>query len=156
MRSAATFKITVLFALAFCLTFAALLSSGCGEEPGTLNSGSVSSASSSSSTSSGGLPQIPGAFEPDFDIAAPIEPGTPLFIDYDGEADVTYQWYKGGEPIEGETESTFTPDEPGVYSVVISSDGYEDTTIGLFTVGEPSGSSVSSGGSESRRCGCYR
>ena len=65
-----------------------------------------------------------------------ITTGMELTASYDGDETVTfaYQWYKDGEAIEGATESKYTPDESGSYTVTVSAEGYQSKTSDPVTV----------------------
>ena len=51
--------------------------------------------------------------------------GKELKAVYHGSETVTYQWYKGEDPITGETKTTFTPTAAGTYGIEVSAEGYE-------------------------------
>ena len=57
-----------------------------------------------------------------------------LTADYNGDEDVTYQWNKDGEAIDGKTEKNFTPDEAGEYTVTVSVQGFEDKESIAITI----------------------
>jgi uncharacterized repeat protein (TIGR02543 family) len=82
-------------------------------------------------------PPLPGTIEFDFDISGEITAGTELSVTYTGDEDVTFQWYKDGEPIPGATDYNFMPDEAGVYTVTITAEGHAPKTSDPITVTGP-------------------
>jgi len=62
--------------------------------------------------------------------------GMELVAGYDGDENVTYQWYKDGVPVDGATENTYTPEEAGVYTVVVSAEGYNSKASDPITVSD--------------------
>jgi hypothetical protein len=57
-----------------------------------------------------------------------VTTGTELTAAYDGDEEVTYQWYKDGKAIDGATTDKFTPSEAGTYTVTVSVEGYTSKT----------------------------
>jgi hypothetical protein len=53
--------------------------------------------------------------------------GFEITAKYTGSESVTYKWEKGGEAVSGGSNGKFTPEEPGVYAVSVSADGYSNT-----------------------------
>jgi len=74
-------------------------------------------------TGSGGTPKV------GTELSANYEPG-----ENENEDDVTYQWYKDGEPIEDATDSTYTPDEAGSYTVAVKVGDSNPKMSGPITV----------------------
>ncbi len=90
--------------------------------------------------------------------SGPVAVGTQLIAHYtEGDkpqsetTEVTFQWKKGSTnitvPPSGEFNlSTYTPDSPGEYSVVVSAAGYQSKTSNIVVVtaveGEPPGSNI--------------
>ena len=60
--------------------------------------------------------------------------GDEILASYSGSEAVNFQWSKDGIAIPGATLATYTPLEPGVYTVTISIDGYESKTSEPVTV----------------------
>ena len=56
--------------------------------------------------------------------AGPVSIGQELTANYDGGVNVSYQWRLNGSPINSATETTYTPDSAGTYTVIISATGY--------------------------------
>jgi len=52
----------------------------------------------------------------------------PLYANYSGDEDVTYQWYKDGVEIPSATEHTYTPITDGIYTVTVSAPGCQSKT----------------------------
>jgi len=81
------------------------------------------------------IPDLTGtvSISPDTDVTI----NTELTADYDGDEDVSYQWNKDGVAITDATESTYTPTEPGSYTVTVSAEGYNPQTSAAVTVTLP-------------------
>jgi len=60
--------------------------------------------------------------------------GMELTATYSGTETVSYQWKKGGTAIDDETETTYTPDTAGSYTVTISATDYISKTSAAVTV----------------------
>jgi hypothetical protein len=65
--------------------------------------------------------------------------GTELAAEYTGSEAVAYQWNRNGTPVPGETGVTYTPAEPGNYTVTVSLAGYTSQTSSPVTVAEITG-----------------
>jgi uncharacterized repeat protein (TIGR02543 family) len=63
-----------------------------------------------------------------------ITTGTKLTATYDGDEDVTYQWNRDGEAIDGKTEEEYTPEEAGSYTVTIHAANYKRKTSDAVNV----------------------
>jgi hypothetical protein len=63
-----------------------------------------------------------------------ITTGMLLTASYDGDEDVNYQWKKDGTVIPGATNSTYTPEEAGNYTVTVSAAGYNSKTSAPIVV----------------------
>ena len=67
-------------------------------------------------------------------LEAEISVGDEIIASYSGSEAVSFQWSKDGVAIAGATLATYTPLEPGVYTVTISVPGYESKTSAPVTV----------------------
>jgi photosystem II stability/assembly factor-like uncharacterized protein len=68
--------------------------------------------------------------------------GSPMYASYnDGNETVTFQWKMGGSNVGAastDNPNTYTPEEPGSYTVTVSAEGYKSKTSAAVTVtGEP-------------------
>jgi hypothetical protein len=63
--------------------------------------------------------------------------GEELEASYSGEETVSYQWSKDGEAIADATDTTFTPEEAGSYTVTVSAEGYRSKTSASVAVSLP-------------------
>ena len=65
-----------------------------------------------------------------------VTTGMQLTANYSGNEAVTYQWYKDGAAIRGETNRTFTPNETGNYTVMVSTGANNSKTSAAVSVSE--------------------
>jgi len=66
-----------------------------------------------------------------------VNTGTALTAEYSGTETVSYQWKLNGTNVSAElsgTSKTFTPGEPGVYTVTVSASAYKNKTSAPVTV----------------------
>jgi hypothetical protein len=66
--------------------------------------------------------------------AATAEVGATLYAVYSGTETVSYQWYKNGTAISGQTGGSYTPTEAGSYAVAVSASGYQNKTSDAVAV----------------------
>ncbi|GHV75517.1 hypothetical protein AGMMS49942_03380 [Spirochaetia bacterium] len=109
------------------------------DDPDTLNS-SVSTSGDPDTLNS----PVPISGDPELSGAITIKDGTnpvtssytdtPLTAVYTGDEGVTFQWNKGGTPIDGKTGTAYTPDKWGSYTVTVSLDGYPSKTSAAVAV----------------------
>jgi uncharacterized protein with FMN-binding domain len=111
------FALAVIFALAFI---------GCPTDP------------EDGPTGPGGLPDLGGKISftviDDPTKVTGYTTGDELSVSYNGTETISYQWYKDGEAIDGETGQRYTPIEAGTYTVTISAAGYNPKTSDPITV----------------------
>jgi hypothetical protein len=69
--------------------------------------------------------------------AAAATTGDTLYAVYSGTGGVAYQWNRDGAAISGETGVTYTPSEPGLYTVTVSASGYQSKTSAAVAVKYP-------------------
>jgi len=60
--------------------------------------------------------------------SANVTTGTELPAAYSGSETVSYQWNKGGTPVQGAAGNKFTPPEAGIFTVTASAEGYKSKT----------------------------
>jgi len=80
----------------------------------------------------GTLPELSGkiTISPNEDVTVGME----LTAAYDGDEDVSFHWNKDGEAIANETLETYTPEEPGSFTVTVSTQGYKSKTSAAVEV----------------------